>query len=347
MIRLITERLILRQYAESDLPEYFKLSSDKQNLYFLDDIITETIEEAGESLRDAITVNEKGTARRFCITIKGDDKLIGAVGYEIAKITPLGKIAEPMGWFIMPEHQNKGYITEAAKAVLDFAFSKDNCVRVATGCYKDNIPTQRVMDKVGFKKEAEKPKSKYHDGIMKDRLEYALNKDEWILMAARKTSNSSDGVKYKGRAQCLVVRDGKILMVKHTHENDEWYCSPGGGIEDGETPAQAALRELREECNVSGVIIKKTSEYVDPYDDENFFYSFHIDIGNQTPTLGYDPEVSPETPILTGVGWMALSDLSEVERVFLWASGLLSIAQIATELESWSREISYPNKRAD
>ena len=54
------------------------------------------------------------------------------------------------------------------------------------------------------------------------------------------------GVKYKGRAQCLVIRDGKVLMVKHTHENDEWYCSPGGGIEDGETPEQAAIRELNE-----------------------------------------------------------------------------------------------------
>ena len=67
-------------------------------------------------------------------------------------------------------------------------------------------------------------------------------------------------MKYKGRAQCLVVRDDKILMVKHIHENDEWYCSPGGGIEECETPEQAALRELQEECNVLGVIIKKTSE---------------------------------------------------------------------------------------
>lgn len=150
-------------------------------------------------------------------------------------------------------------------------------------------------------------------------------------------------MKYKGRAQCLVVRDGKILMVKHKHENDEWYCSPGGGIEDGEDPEQAAIRELQEECNVKGVIIKKTSGYVDPYDDGTFFYTFHVDIGNQTPSLGYDPEVPLENPVLTDVKWMSLNEISEVDRAFLFASGLLSIAQFAKELDSWSREISYPN----
>jgi len=50
-------------------------------------------------------------------------------------------------------------------------------------------------------------------------------------------------MKYAGRTKCLVIRDNKILMVKHRHENDEWYCSPGGGIEKGEKPEQAAIRE--------------------------------------------------------------------------------------------------------
>jgi tagatose 1,6-diphosphate aldolase len=128
-------------------------------------------------------MNNNDNARRFCIVLKeyGNDKLIGGVGYEIAAVTPLGKIADPMGWFIMPEFQNNGYITEAAKCVLDFAFLQDDCVRVVTGCYKDNLPTQKVMDKVGFRKEGERFEAQYHDGKMKDRLEYAINKDEWEI----------------------------------------------------------------------------------------------------------------------------------------------------------------------
>ena len=149
---------------------------------------------------------------------------------------------------------------------------------------------------------------------------------------------------YKGRAQCLVVRGDQLLMVKHQHQDDEWYCTPGGGIEPGETPEQAALRELQEECNVAGVIVKKTSEYVDPYDDTNFFYTFYIDIGDQTPCLGNDPEPNKQH-VLAEVRWMALNELSEVDRAFLWASGLLSVPHFMAELDSLTREISYPSKR--
>jgi len=180
---LETERLIIREYHESDLSEYHELLSDKQNMYFLDDITTNSLEESRESLKNAVHMNNSGKARRFCITLKerGNDKLIGGVGYEISAITPLGKIADPMGWFIMPEFQNNGYVTEAARRVLDYAFSQDDCIRVVTGCYADNLPTQKVMDKVGFRKEGERFKTHFHDGKMKDRLEYALNKDEWEI----------------------------------------------------------------------------------------------------------------------------------------------------------------------
>ena len=51
------------------------------------------------------------------------------------------------------------------------------------------------------------------------------------------------------RAQCLIVRNSKILLMKHQDENDEWWCLPGGAIKKNETPEAAALREIKEECN--------------------------------------------------------------------------------------------------
>ncbi|MDR1664367.1 MAG: GNAT family N-acetyltransferase [Clostridiales bacterium] len=176
---LETGRLILRPYAQEDLPDYHRLMSDRENMYFLSDIATDTLEESRESLNAAIEVNARNKARRFCVVLKESARLIGGVGYEIQAVTPAGKIAGPMGWFILPEFQNRGYITEAAEKVLEFAFLHDGCVRIFTGCYKENLPTQSVMRKLGFRKEAERIESQWHDGKMKTRLEFAINKNEY------------------------------------------------------------------------------------------------------------------------------------------------------------------------
>ena len=60
----------------------------------------------------------------------------------------------------------------------------------------------------------------------------------------------------RDRSVAFVVRDGKILMERLTYGGRTFYSIPGGGIEDGETPEQAAIRELKEECGLDGVIVK-------------------------------------------------------------------------------------------
>jgi len=133
-------------------------------------------------------------------------------------------------------------------------------------------------------------------------------------------------------------------MVKHRRPNQhEYFTLPGGGIESGESPEQAAIRELQEECGVTGEIIAKLSEYRFTFGDNAIIHTFYIEIGNQEPILGTDPE--KEQQILAEVRWMALEDICERDRAFLWAAGLASVEQFFYELTSWGDDISYPNKR--
>jgi ADP-ribose pyrophosphatase YjhB (NUDIX family) len=53
------------------------------------------------------------------------------------------------------------------------------------------------------------------------------------------------------RCAAVLVRGNEILLVKHEKGGREYWLLPGGGLEPGETLAQATERELREECGVT------------------------------------------------------------------------------------------------
>ncbi len=58
----------------------------------------------------------------------------------------------------------------------------------------------------------------------------------------------STGIRY--RACGVVIHREQILMVRHVHDGRDYWTLPGGGIESGETPEQAAAREVLEETGV-------------------------------------------------------------------------------------------------
>jgi len=176
MTILETDRLTIRDYKPTDIDDLHRLLSDKQAMYFLDDISTNSLEESAQNLETAL-LNADG--HYFCICLKETGAYAGSIGYTITADTHLGKVVH-LGYFLLPACHGNGYATEAARKVIEFAFVNDGCIRMTTACYKENRPSRRVMEKAGFRKEGERLKAQYHDGVMKDRLEYAINKDEWL-----------------------------------------------------------------------------------------------------------------------------------------------------------------------
>lgn len=49
------------------------------------------------------------------------------------------------------------------------------------------------------------------------------------------------------RAGVVVWNDGRVLLLRREHQGARWWLVPGGGVEPGETPAEAARRECAEE----------------------------------------------------------------------------------------------------
>ncbi len=144
------------------------------------------------------------------------------------------------------------------------------------------------------------------------------------------------------RAQCIVHRKNRLLMVKHRLDGKEWWCLPGGGMEEGETPAEATIRELKEECCVNGTIVRETGIVV--YSPDDRAHTFLVNIGNQKPALGTDPDYPQNKQVLVDLKWLALSEIPERDRAFLWAAGLLGVGEFLAEVSSWGDKISYPDK---
>lgn len=146
----------------------------------------------------------------------------------------------------------------------------------------------------------------------------------------------------RSRSACIVIRKGKILMEEVCYFGRTFLTVPGGGIEDGETPEEAALRELKEECGLDGTIVRPLA--VQYKLEGNAEYSFEVSVPEDwEPVLGYDPEeAGAENPPLRAVKWMSLNEIPEKDRAFLWSYGLGSVDEFFEELKRWGDTVSYP-----
>ena len=180
MISLETQRLILRDFQESDFESYYQLKSDPKTMYYLQDIQLHSREEAMEDFRRVLADRDSPDRRFYFLHMETKDthEQIGSIGYTVTADTPVGKIVN-MGYFTYPEFWSRGYTSEALKAVLEFCFTQGDVYRVTTGCLAENRGSERVMRKCGLIREAEHLDWEWHDGQMKTRLEYRLLRREW------------------------------------------------------------------------------------------------------------------------------------------------------------------------
>lgn len=147
----------------------------------------------------------------------------------------------------------------------------------------------------------------------------------------------------RNRSQAVVCRNGRLLLVEHRMNGRDFFNLPGGGIEEDETPAEAALRELSEEAGVKGRIVRPLAIEYKP-DLESRIFTFLVEIPEDAaPQKGTDPELSEEEQTIIGVSWLSLREIPERDRAYLFGAGLMRIPEFHEEVLAWpDHEISYP-----
>lgn len=149
-IQIETERLILRQFTTADAEELHRICNEPSILKWMPDW-----ESSVEKRRAWIGWVEKQyplatkeTARiMLAVTLKTDGRMLGMIG--IGNKEEVDNEIE-IAYFISEEHSNKGYISEAAKAMAQWAFESLKLDYLIAIVELDNYPSQRVVEKCGF-----------------------------------------------------------------------------------------------------------------------------------------------------------------------------------------------------
>lgn len=174
---LESNRLTYRAVEKTDINEVIALRGNAENMQYIPRPLVTNIDEALDHIKmiqDKIDSNE---GINWAITEKGNDKMIGIIGHY--KIKPEHFRCE-IGYMLLPDYQNKGYVTEAIQTVLSYAFHNMKMNSVEALINPRNTASERVLQKNGFIKEAHLIENEYYNGNFIDTVIYSLLKRNFI-----------------------------------------------------------------------------------------------------------------------------------------------------------------------
>ena len=148
MITLRTERLVLRDWTDSDRPAFANLNGDLRVTEFLPRPLSlRESDELFEKIQNHIRAHAFGL---YAVELPGEYSFIGYIGLAIpsfeAKFTPCVEI----GWRLAAEHWNQGLATEGARAAVHHAFKNLGIPELVSFTVPANQPSRRVMEKLGM-----------------------------------------------------------------------------------------------------------------------------------------------------------------------------------------------------
>ncbi|MBN8456227.1 MAG: GNAT family N-acetyltransferase [Verrucomicrobia bacterium] len=173
---LETDRLCLRPFAAADASDVQRLAGDRA--------VADTTLNIPHPYEDGVAEDwigrhqgtfVEGKGAHFAITLKTEGTLVGAISL-------MGMVAghqAELGYWIGRPYWNKGYCTEAGRAVVAYAFSDLGLIRVHCCHLHRNPASGRVMQKIGMSHEGCRRQHVRKWDKAEDLELYGILREEW------------------------------------------------------------------------------------------------------------------------------------------------------------------------
>lgn len=142
---LKTERLLLRRASLEDIKDVFDLRSSKEINKFVGTKKVENHQEAKDFIKVCDELYQQ--KKRIFWLIKYQQEIIGSI--VLHKISLDDNYAE-IGYKLKLEFQQKGFMNEAIKSVLEFGFTKMNLKTIEAFTHKNNMASIALLKKHNF-----------------------------------------------------------------------------------------------------------------------------------------------------------------------------------------------------
>jgi len=173
-IHIETDRLILREWEPSDFEAVHEYASDPGNVKYMV-WGPNTEDQTREFLRDVARRREERprTVISLAVCLKGDARPIGGCSLEYEPEAP-GEAQ--LGYILNKRYWGKGYGPEAASALVEWARVAHGLKVLWCTCNAENIPSARLMEKIGMRRFALWPKHiRLRSGKWRDTLVYRMD----------------------------------------------------------------------------------------------------------------------------------------------------------------------------
>jgi RimJ/RimL family protein N-acetyltransferase len=176
---VLTKRLAIRRAVEADLEPTWEFRRDERVNRWMT-AAPSTIEAYRKRFADPDRIS-RTLVVELDGAVVGDLMLAVEDGWAQMEVAEQARdVQAEIGWCIAPEHQGRGYATEAVEALLRICFDDLGLRRVTAHSFAANEPSWRLMEKMGMRREIYTLRESLHrSGEWLDGVGYALLADEW------------------------------------------------------------------------------------------------------------------------------------------------------------------------